>query len=299
VTRRALMGGVRRAGTAFGATLMLCAAPACNSETRVNLLDDLSLSRPDAGRSGTAGSDASAGHDASATIDAATLDAAPDSSHLIHRYSFDGDGGTQVVDSVGNADGTLMGGATLDGAGHATLDGQDDFADLPNGLVSKLSNATLIAWLSWSGGPCWQRVFDFGSTDAGEGIVGNATTSIFATPLRCPGSGPATSYETTTSILGSVDSDTPFPELQNLPIAVVYDVTGGQMRLYAADALLGTGKIAPLSQLQDVNDWLGRSQWVQDIYLRGTYDEFRIYDIALSPAELAAVEKAGPDVVTP
>jgi hypothetical protein len=33
--------------------------------------------------------------------------------------------------------------------------------------------------------------------------------------------------------------------------------------------------------------------------LRGTYDEFRIYDIALSPAELAAVEKAGPDVVTP
>ncbi|HWZ91069.1 MAG TPA: hypothetical protein VNW92_19545, partial [Polyangiaceae bacterium] len=114
-------------------------------------------------------------------------------------------------------------------------------------------------------------MFDFGSTDTGEDTVGDATTSIFATPLRCTGTGPATLFETTTANLGSVDSDIAFPVLQNVPIAVVLDVTGGELRSYAAGSLLGTGTVAPLSLLSDVNDWLGRSQWIQDQPLRGTY----------------------------
>ena len=288
---------MKRALSALGATLLLGSSWACTSETRVSLLEpvrtDAADPLPEAATPDGSQPESGTGHDAAIPPDAAA------SSHLIHRYSFNGEG-TLVVDSVGNADGVLMGGASLDDAGHAALDGQDDYVDLPNGLVSSLTNATLIAWLSWNGGHCWQRVFDFGSTDAGEDMVGNATTSIFATPLRCTGSGPSTLFETTAANLGSVDSDAPFPVLQNLPIAVALDVTGGSLRLYAAGTLLGTGKlVAPLSTLSDVNDWLGRSQWIQDDHLRGTYDEFRIYDSALTPAQLAAVEKAGPEVVEP
>lgn len=217
--------------------------------------------------------------------------------HLIHRYSFDGEG-TRVVDSVGSADGTLMGGAALDGAGHATLDGTDDYVNLPNGLLSGLTDATLVAWLSWNGGrACWQRVFDFGSSDAGEDKVGNATSSLFATPIRCPGSGPATAFETTDGILSSVDSDSPFPVLNVSVLAVVVDSKAQELRLYAAGEPLGTGKGISLAQLTEDNDWLGRSQWVQDPYLRGTYDEFRIYDVALSNAELSDLEAAGPDAL--
>ena len=48
------------------------------------------------------------------------------------------------------------------------------------------------------------------------------------------------------------------------------------------------------------NNWLGRSQWVQDThFMQGTYDEFRIYDVALSDADLAALEAAGPDALAP
>lgn len=216
-------------------------------------------------------------------------------SHLIHRYSFDGEG-TRVVDSVGAAHGSLENGAVLDGAGHATLDGVDDYVDLPNGLLSGLTDATLVAWLAWNGGPCWQRVFDFGSSDAGEGVVGNATSSLFVTPKGCPGPGPSTAFETT-AVLGSVDSDTPFPVLQTAVIAVVSDTTRQELRLYAAGAPLGTGKAEPLALLSDDNDWLGRSQWVQDLYMSGMYDEFRIYDQALSNADLAALETAGPDAL--
>src|SRR6478609_5796056 len=155
------------------------------------------------------------GADAATPVDGSDAATAAPSKveHLIHRYSFDGEG-QRVLDSVGTADGSLQGGAVLDGAGHATLDGVDDYVNLPNGLVSHLTDVTLVAWLAWNGGSCWQRVFDFGSTDSGEDNVGNATTSLFATPKRCPGSGPATSFETSTSRIGSVDSDTPFPVLK-------------------------------------------------------------------------------------
>jgi len=269
---------------------------ACTSETQVSLLQPYAS----AGSAPTAMPGAHPDGSANGTPDGAGVpDTEPSSAHLIHRYSFGGDG-THVVDSVGQADGVLLGGATLDGTGHAALDGQNDYVDLPNGLISHLTDATLIAWLSWGGGPaCWQRVFDFGSTDAGEDIVGNATTTIFATPLRCTGTGPAAAFQTATTNFGSVDSDRRFPVLQNLPVALVLDASGGEMRFYAAGVLLGTSTMAPLAELSDVNDWLGQSQWIQDEHLRGTYDEFRIYDSALSPEQLAAVQNAGPDLVAP
>jgi len=279
--------------SSFAVLLPYALCFACGGETRVTLLAPIS-----AQAGGGAVSEAPASAGARAAADAAT---APPSSaaHLIHRYSFDGQG-LRVVDSAGSADGRLEGGAVLDGAGQVTLDGVDDYVNLPNGLLSGLRDATLIAWLAWSGGPCWQRVFDFGSTDAGEDVAGDATSSLFLTPKRCPGTGPATSFTTTRNEFGSVDSDTPFPLLRFAVIAVVVDATNRQLRLYAAGEPLGTGVAPSLARLSDENDWLGRSQWVQDVYfLRGTYDEFRIYDVALGDAELAALEAAGPNSFEP
>ncbi|HYP74719.1 MAG TPA: LamG domain-containing protein [Polyangiaceae bacterium] len=273
---------VRRRSTPLLASVLLLAC----GETHVTLLAPFT-NHADAGSAG-AGTSADAGAGTDAAI--------PPSStgHLIHRYSFDGEG-TRVRDSIGTAHGSLVGGAVLDGAGHVSLDGEDDYVNLPNRLLSRLTDATLIAWIVWNGGPCWQRAFDFGSTDAGEGLTGDATSSLFATPLRCPGTGPATSFQTISDEFGSIDSDAPFPVLKVSALAVVVDGAARQLRLYAAGEPLGTGKAPPLALLSDENDWLGRSQWVQDKPLRGTYDEFRIYDVALSDAELAALEAAGPD----
>jgi len=270
-------------GSWFAALLASAMLLGCG-ETRVTLLAPL-VEHADSGSA-----------DAGAPIDARDAETPTplNAEHLIHRYSFDGEG-SRVVDSVGTAHGSLQGGAVLDGAGHASLDGVDDYVNLPNGLISRLTDVTLVAWLAWNGGNCWQRVFDFGSSDNGEDAVGNATTSLFATPKRCPGTGPATSFETTASRIGSVDSDTAFPVLKVSVLALVVDARAQQLRLYAAGEPLGTGKAGPLSLLSDENDWLGRSQWVQDEYLRGTYDEFRIYDAALSDADLAGLEAAGPD----
>lgn len=276
----------------FGGLLASAWLLAC-AETRVTLLKpnvdanggSASIA-PAAGGNGGAIASSDGGASASANLE-----------HLVHRYDFEGEG-TRVVDSIASADGTLLGGAVLDGAGHATLDGTDDYVNLPNGLLSGLTDVSIVAWLSWNGDrPCWQRVFDFGSSDAGEDNVGNATSSLFATPERCPGTGPAAAFETREGIVSSVDSDAPFPVLRVSMLAVVVDSKAASLRLYAAGEPLGTGKGVSLAQLRGDNDWLGRSQWMQDPYLRGTYDEFRIYDIALSSADLSLLEAAGPDAL--
>src|SRR6266568_9677916 len=69
----------------------------------------------------------------------------------------------QEEGSVGTAHGTLLGGGALTGDGKLNLQGANGFVDLPNGIISSLSNVTLEAWLAWNGGAQWQRIFDFGS----------------------------------------------------------------------------------------------------------------------------------------
>lgn len=282
--------------------LSLCAAlallgVACSGNTRVDLLPPLTSEHGASGAGGAAIGAGGTGATGEAASNAGALDS-PGGMHLTHRFSFDGEG-TRAVDSLGGTQGTLEGGAVLDGAGHAVLDGKQGYIALPDHLITGASDATLIAWLSWNGGGCWQRAFDFGSNDGSAGEVGNATSSLFVTPLRCPGFGPATLFQSSERDFGSVDSDEPFPVLQKTSLALVLDVTNHEMRLYSGGKRLGSHELGSSSRLNGENDWLGRSQWVQDPYLRGSYDEFRIYDVALDDATLEAVDAAGPDTVRP
>jgi hypothetical protein len=43
------------------------------------------------------------------------------------------------------------------------------YGDLPNGLISGLTDVTIEAWYTLNGTNNWQRVFDFGSSDGGAG----------------------------------------------------------------------------------------------------------------------------------
>src|SRR5207244_2794283 len=102
---------------------------------------------------------------------------------LAHRYSFEGaPGSTFVPDSVGTAHGSLQGGGTFTGDGKLNLLGANGFVDLPNGIISALSNVTLEAWLTWNGGAQWQRIFDFGSNSGGENGQGTGLTYLALTP---------------------------------------------------------------------------------------------------------------------
>ena len=48
--------------------------------------------------------------------------------------------------------------------------------------------------------------------------------------------------------------------------------------------------------LTDINNWLGRSQW-NDPYFNGQFEEFRIYNGALTDLDIATSYAAGPDAL--
>ncbi len=208
----------------------------------------------------------------------------------IHYYDFGGEG-TVVYDRIGSAHGELMGGAVLDGTGSVLLDGVDDYVQLPAGLISALPAATFIAWVEWSGDACWERLFDFGSFVELEegGTVGE--TSVFLTPSACPWSSADSVISGEFHIGGSLY----FAQGQEMASGVL-TMAGVVVDTLRGIEVVVDGKIvarspAPLhlSDIDDVNVWLGKSQWSADVMLSGRYDEFLIFDVALTQAQLAAV----------
>lgn len=238
---------------------------------------------------------------------------------LQHRYSFNEAAGTKVVtDSVGGANGALefasasapytngpADGSGFNGSGQLTLAGTNGFVALPPNLVSKLSNLSLEAWVTW-GGPAslaWQRILDFGSDNNGTNASGTGTNYLLLTPCDAASK---LSFETTTLPPNgqtndpdalNLDSSSAFPVGKETYIAVTYDPVGRSSQLFVDGALVNSfaGPLDALNKLMDYNEWLGRSQWSQDPFFTGQFDEFRIWSGVLSQAQITNHFVAGPD----
>ena len=242
----------------------------------------------------------------------------------IHRYSFGnpaaGDATDAVIsDSVGGANGVVLGeGSSFDGNKLSLDGGGSDFAayvDLPNGLISALTDVTIESWVTIEGVHNWARVFDFGSTspggedgeldDVGGGGEGldyfllsasrGTESNLHRVEIRNedPAGGGATTID--------------FSDNRDLPkealYTVVYDSDGSPaegplVSVYVDGEKVteGTTNIA-LSDINDVNNWLGRSNWTNDSNLEGSYDEFRIYDYALTENQVLGNFEAGAESV--
>ena len=88
----------------------------------------------------------------------------------------------------------------------------------------------------------------------------------------------------------------PFPSGVETHVAVVIDRTAKSMALYQDGALLRDCALTrPLSAIDDVNNWLGHSNYAADVDLSGIFNEFRIYGAALSAAQIEDSFVAGPD----
>jgi hypothetical protein len=218
---------------------------------------------------------------------------------LRNRYRFDGTG-TVVVDAGQGQNGVVQG-ATLDGSGTLSLtDGTDGpYVDLPNGLVSALSNATFEAWITWNGGEIWQRIFDFGdTTDANEGEQGTGKTYLF---LTADTGGAGGTIRAAYSIDGNanetvVNAAAPLESGVMHHLAVVIDDQSDQMLLYLDGQQQDSiGFDGSLGAINDVNNWLGRSQYSADSEFDGILHEFRIYDAALNATQMQASFDFGPD----
>lgn len=220
---------------------------------------------------------------------------------LKHRYSFsDAPGSTNIVDSVGSSNGVLFGGATLTGTGSLNLDGVDGYAQLPTGIISSMTNATFEAWVTWNDTltATWERIFDFGSNTGGAGGQGTGQTYLYLSPR---GGSRVVRFAATLSSGGGenpvLNGSDQLPVGHEVCVTVVYNVSGRSARLFVNGQLVASGQaVAALKNIKDINNWLGRSQY-RDPNFNGQYDEFRIYEGALSDTQIAIDAAAGPDTM--
>lgn len=220
---------------------------------------------------------------------------------IVHRYDFE-DEGTTVTDRVGDAHGTVIGAASfsqVNGKGVLALEGGTNggYVDLPNRLISTLTDVTIECWLSWNGGDPWQRIFDFGDSDASppEDNPSEGKTYVFMTP-RSEDNYLRAGYSFNNSSADVAIDAPPLAVSKLTQVVLVLDSQADKITVYVDGQSVGekpfTGR---LSDINDVNVWLGRSQFKQDPRLSGVFYEVRLYGAALNAAQVQAAFRAGPD----
>jgi hypothetical protein len=185
---------------------------------------------------------------------------------LKHRYSF----ATDASDSVGQANGTLEGAAAVrDGQVH--LNGtRGTYVNLPGGLIAGHPAVTFEFWATLGTNKSWPRS---GAKDFRLTIMDPHPT------------------ERVVTIPGNLDNQT------NLHVACVLDPASGFMGIYTNGVLAGSRKdLTSLSSVDTNLFFLGRSLFASDAPLNGSIGEFRIYNGALSAAQVAASYILGPIV---
>ena len=218
-----------------------------------------------------------------------TLDVISMPAVLAHRYSFNG---SDASDSVGKANGTLMGSATVSG-GQLVLDGSfGSYVDLPGSMINIAANTavTFEAWVSFGNQATWAYLFGFGNTNNGGGVG-----QIGCVPCA---EGGFRHWGITENFAGGRTQVGPCLEQSHGPhVTCVVDPPNSTISIYR-DGVLELAEYdasAALSNVPTNYAFLGRSFYDADPYLQASIDEFRIYSGALTPAQVALTQKNGPD----
>lgn len=246
---------------------------------------------------------------------------------LRHRWRFDEPAGalpsgTTLFDDLGGAHGAIRG-AGAAGAGHGVrLPGGSPasaaYIDLPNGLISRLTQGTLEGWVTVNATTGnWVHLLSFGSSSPG-----GAQGEIFGPGNGNGGGEEGLDFVSLTASRGTdfnsqrlairngdpsgpgeVLSDASVPTVVGEPIhfAITLDnTTPGTLRVRAyRNGVLRhevTGGFN-LADLSDVNNWLGPGNWTGYDHLAGTFTEFRLHDRVLSAEEIETSRALGPDTL--
>jgi len=200
---------------------------------------------------------------------------------LAHRYSFTSD----ASDSVGGANGTLVGTAIVSG-GQVQLDGgSGDYVSLPAGLLKSYQSATMDIWATiTSSQQLWSRLWEFAD-------VGPATANeLYFAPFWGGGG----DFMSDGVPFGGANLGSGVP-LTSQTVHLTCVLGGGTLDLYTNGApYLSTSITAPASQCGVFGSWIGYSPY-GDPGINGSVDEYRIYNGRLAAEEILASDVLGPN----
>jgi hypothetical protein len=213
---------------------------------------------------------------------------------LLHRYSFTSD----ARDSVGTADGMIWGDATLSNGALGLSGIKPSYVDLPNDLLSSLSEVTFETWLIWKGGGAWQRIWDFGNSVQGEDVQGQADTAMWLSPRDGAG-GLGFFYKPSGAAFYNVVRGPGLNSEFLHQVVLTISKAASRVVLYVDGVPVATNtsfSVGPMDLGYTFNNWLGHSQYAQDPDLNASLDEFRIYNGVLEAAAVGANFEAGPNM---
>ena len=231
---------------------------------------------------------------------------------LAHRYSFDSD----ASDSVGGADGTLLGGTIAGGSlttGSATTpagNGQTNGVSLPSGAVAGLNGSfTIQSFIQPLGFPQtgFRTAFAFSGVDGANGTTGanfTAYTLVRGENSGAPGFNSSVAVEEGTAapqalLLGPPqDGPGSGPTLKD--VVFTYDAPSGTGSYYVNGTFLSSASLPDLDlSTQGAKIGInGNAPFLGDNSLTGSTLDFRIIRGALSQAQVTALDGLGADAST-
>ena len=218
---------------------------------------------------------------------------------LVAYYACDETSGTTLADKSGNGNNGTLTGSYSFGEGKVgnalTLTSSGSgYVAMPSGVLTALSSATamtIATWVNITSTVQWQRIFDIGfSANKTTNPMGD-TTNHYMNLVPADGFG-NTAFSITTSGSNNQSSVSGSGVPTNTWTHVALVLGGGNGVLYINGAVAGTNTISEKpSDLGTLGyAYIGKSWFTADPYLNGQIDEFRIYNRALSAAEVQALQ---------
>jgi beta-xylosidase len=207
-------------------------------------------------------------------------------SGLLLRYDLTQTSGTTVTDGSGNGNnGTLAGGGIWTGANGLTLDGVDDSVKLPDNIMAGLSAITVSVDVYVD--PAQQTPYFIWG-------LGNAATSSSGTGYMFTSGDAFRAGITTTNWAGEKVTGKGANLARGVWKSVTYTQTGTTGTLYedgvqVAQNTAVTVLPSAVGNGTTVNNNLGKSNYASDRYLKGKVLNVRVYNRALSAAEVSAI----------
>ncbi|MBW5448253.1 hypothetical protein GE107_19590 [Cohnella sp. CFH 77786] len=231
----------------------------------------------------------------------------PSAGPVVH-YSFDAAQGSVVPDMSGNEhDAALVGGATINPSdrvgetgGSVELDGVSGYVELPRNLIRDLNleKATFATWVKMDKNQANQRIFEFAS-ETGRTVNRN---TMYLSPRGDSGKPefavvtPFTEkFANTSALLGAnykyaLRSASAMPEQTWQHVAVTIDGFHAVFYLNGVPvATSSTFNVEPRMLLETTMNFIGKSSNASHSLFDGKFDDFRIYNRALSEEEVGSL----------
>jgi len=231
--------------------------------------------------------------------------------------------GTTIADEVSGALATVRGtNATFTGSGlrlpggttgDTAADSIAAYIDLPNGMFSSMPNFTIEIWATPISAQNGMRVIEIGRTvEAGNGAAGEwsglpgtpapgVTSPSDVIGLNVTFNNSLNAQRLTAGIDGSFQNasstlGTTAGEMYHYAISFTDTASGGTVAWYRDGVFVSSIDVAfHSSDIEDVNNWLGRSLWSAAQMGNMEYHDVRIHNVALNAGKIAANYHIGPN----